>query len=209
MEASYQRTQIFRQAHALTRPRTALARSQLASATVQWTSEDSRGTTLRQNLSYRWTRCWRTNTGTDAVPWKYKGLTHPNGWTCTLIVGTNYTLSFRNLTQVTNITYTGSFYEFDTDDHVRIIHVLKQEPDYFMTTTRKQNFSETVPPTTGFHGEWGFVNETKEFTYLVTGKDNTRDWNNNLAPKSILLRVSINHKTFANFVYFGGTMIIL
>jgi hypothetical protein len=130
--------------------------------------------------------------GIDAIPWKFKGITHPKGWTCNLVVGCDYKMSFRDLTQVTNITYSGSFYEFNTTDYVRITHVLKQEPDYFVTTGHLQNFSESVPPTTGFHGEWGFVNETKEFTYLVTGKDNMQDANNNLNKKSISLRVSIN-----------------
>ena len=129
--------------------------------------------------------------GTDAIPWKFKGITHPKGWTCTLILGSDYKMSFRNLTQVTNITYSGTFYEFNTTDYVRITHVLKQEPDYFVTTGHLQNFSETAPPTTGYHGEWGFVNETKEFTYLVTGKDNTKDANKNLNTMSISLRVSI------------------
>lgn len=129
--------------------------------------------------------------GTDAVPWKFKGITHPEGWTCTLVLGSDYKMTFRNLTQVTNISYTGLFYEFNATDYVRIKHVFKQEPDYFITTGQFQNFSETVPPTTGFHGEWGFVNETKEFTYLVTGKDNTKDSNDNLNTKSISLQVSV------------------
>ena len=148
--------------------------------------------------------------GTDAVPWKFKGITHPKGWTCTLIVGGDYKLSFRNLTQVTNITYSGSFYELNTSDYVRITHVLKQEPDYFVTTGNHQNFSETVPPTTGFHGEWGFVNETKEFTYLVTGKDNTKDANGNLNEKSVQLRVSIQqlNSSFLTSAYLTSTQML-
>ena len=128
--------------------------------------------------------------GTDAVPWKFKGLTHPKGWTCTVITGTDYEVSFRNLTHLTNITYNASFYEFDTNDYVRITHFLKQEPDFFKTTGAVQNFSQVKPPTTGNHGDWGFVNETKSLTYLVTGKNNSKDVNNNLATKDIRLQVS-------------------
>ena len=59
--------------------------------------------------------------GTSAVPWKSKAITHPEGWTTTVIVGNDYKLAFRNHTQITNITYTGSFYEFGPTDYIRYV----------------------------------------------------------------------------------------
>ena len=128
--------------------------------------------------------------GTDEVPWKMKGLTHPKGWTTTLITGKDYELSFKNFSQLTNITYNGGFYEFEPEDYVRMKHVFKQEPDYFKTVGTEQEFSKVEPPTSGNHGDWGFVNNTKTQTYLVTGKENTNDVKNNLETKDIRARGS-------------------
>lgn len=128
--------------------------------------------------------------GTDAIPWKFKGITHPEGWSCTVIVGNDYQLSFRDHTQITNITYSGSFYEFNTTDYIRMSHVFKQEPDFFTTTGVIKNVSKTPPPHTADHGDWGFVNKTKTLTYLVTGKGNTKSRNKNLAPRTIRFKVS-------------------
>lgn len=57
--------------------------------------------------------------GTSPVPWKQKGLTHPEGWTTTVILSKDYSLAFKNQTQLTNITYTASFYEFEPTDYLR------------------------------------------------------------------------------------------
>lgn len=132
--------------------------------------------------------------GTDPVPWKFKGITHPEGWTSTLILGDDYQLSFRNLTQLTNISYSGSFYEFNFTDYVRISHVFKQEPDFFTTTGVIKNASETLPPPTADHGDWGYANETKTLSYLVSGKNNVFSLNNNLGQKNIRLRVCTNNE---------------
>lgn len=61
-----------------------------------------------------------TNTaGTNAVPWKSKAITHPEGWTTTVILGQDYKMAFKNHTQITNITYSGSFYDFQPTDYIR------------------------------------------------------------------------------------------
>jgi hypothetical protein len=57
--------------------------------------------------------------GTSPVPWKSKALTHPEGWTATVILGVDYKLVFRNHSHITNITYSGSFYEFGPTDYIR------------------------------------------------------------------------------------------
>ena len=138
--------------------------------------------------------------GTDAVPWKFKGITHPEGWTATVILGHDYQLSFRNLTQVTNISYSGSFYEFNTTDYVRMKHVFKQEPDYFTITGVRKNVSKTPPPPDAVHGDWGFVNETKTLTYLVSGKDNWVTINKNWVPKDVQLRVSKDNNHVSHII---------
>ena len=130
--------------------------------------------------------------GTEAIPWKFKGITHANGWTTTVILGNDYELSFRNLTQLTNITYRAKFYEFNTTDKIRMMHVFKQEPDFFTTIGAIKNASEIPPPLTGNHGDWGFVNETKTLTYLVTGNNNPKTKNNDPEPRSIHLKVYID-----------------
>ena len=62
--------------------------------------------------------------GTSPVPWKAKAITHPDGWTTTVMLGVDYKLAFRNHTQITNITYSGSFYDFGPTDYIRYTHIL-------------------------------------------------------------------------------------
>lgn len=142
-----------------------------------------------------------TNThGTDAVPWKFKAITHPKGWTATVILGHDYQLSFRNLTQITNISYSGSFYEFNTTDYVRMKHVFKQEPDFFTITGVIKNVSKTPPPPNAVNGDWGFVNETKTLTYLVSGKDNSVSPNKNVMQRDVQFRVSKHNKYVSHYI---------
>ena len=51
--------------------------------------------------------------GTSSVPFAKKRLSHKPGWMCALVDGETYKFVFENAEQITNISYTGAFYEFE------------------------------------------------------------------------------------------------
>lgn len=127
--------------------------------------------------------------GTDAVPFCVKCATHPQGWMLTLIQGENYNMTFEDATQITNITYTGLFYDLEEEDHVWINHPLTQTPDHFTITGDYQNMTDVVPSADAQHGSWSFENETKMFTYIVSGRNGQPTINNNIEPRAVQLLV--------------------
>ena len=132
---------------------------------------------------------FRNQYGTSVAPYCIKCATHEEGWVALLIVGENYNMTFIDASQITNITYSGKFYEMSDHDHIWINHPLTQRPDMFTTTGVYQNMTEIVPSASANHGSWSFNNETKLFTYLASGKSGTRTPNNNIDPVSIQLLV--------------------
>lgn len=127
--------------------------------------------------------------GTDVVPYCLKCATHPQGWLTTVILGSSYTIAFENAEQITNITYSGLFYDLEELDHVWISHNFMQKPDHFTTTGKYQNMTDVVPSADAQHGNWSFVNETKVFTYIASGKNGARTINNNTVPRAVQLLV--------------------
>lgn len=51
-------------------------------------------------------------TGSSEVPYMMKRMTHKPGWMALLPSGNTFTWSFINATQLTNISYTATFYGF-------------------------------------------------------------------------------------------------
>ena len=51
--------------------------------------------------------------GTSSVPFAKKRLSHKPGWMCALVDGETYKFVFENGELITNISYTGAFYEFE------------------------------------------------------------------------------------------------
>lgn len=127
--------------------------------------------------------------GTDVVPYCLKCATHPKGWTMTVIERNRYTITFENADQITNITYSCLFYDLEEEDRIWISHNLTQKPDHFTTTGKYQNMTDVVPAANAHHGNWSFVNETKVFTYLVSGKNGARTRNGNIVPRGIQLLI--------------------
>ena len=46
-----------------------------------------------------------TESGTSAVPWVFKRITHPQGWMATVILGKKYNLTFQDASHLTNLSY--------------------------------------------------------------------------------------------------------
>ena len=51
--------------------------------------------------------------GAVVGPWSRKRVTHPFGWMVLLVNGDNYVMTFENAGHITNITYSGTFYELE------------------------------------------------------------------------------------------------
>lgn len=127
--------------------------------------------------------------GTDALPFCDMCATYKLGWVVLLIMGEKYNMTFEDASHITNITYGGKFFDMEEDDHIWISHQLTQTPDHFSTTGAYQNMTEVTPSADAQHGNWSFVNETKVFTYIASGKDGTRTPNDNVEPLDITLDV--------------------
>ena len=52
--------------------------------------------------------------------------------------------------------------------------------------------TDEIPQTTADHGAWGYNEDTRTLTYLVSGKGADIDDNNNPATRDIQLRVSFS-----------------
>ncbi|XP_038070546.1 fibrocystin-L-like isoform X1 [Patiria miniata] len=119
--------------------------------------------------------------GTSSIPYHKKRLTHPMGWMITLIEGDNYNMIFENVDHVTNISYTGTFYNFDDGDFVLINHNFTQRPDKFATIGVIKNSTESVPTyAADDNGDWHFDNDTRILSYIVSGKGESEPVNRNV-----------------------------
>ncbi|XP_077992871.1 fibrocystin-L-like [Glandiceps talaboti] len=109
--------------------------------------------------------------GTTSVIYKKKRLTHMEGWMVTLLDGSNHNMIFEDVDHVTNISYTGTFYNFEDGDYVTMYHNLTQSPDVFSIIGQVENSTEEmVTYDDNSNGEYYFDNATKYMTYLVSGK---------------------------------------
>ena len=63
------------------------------------------------------------------------------------------------------------FYEFGERDFLWMTHLMKQVPDMISTTGKFVNMTSGMPsPENASNGDWYFNNETKELTYIVSGR---------------------------------------
>ncbi|XP_052060298.1 fibrocystin-L-like isoform X3 [Mytilus californianus] len=112
--------------------------------------------------------------GTERGYFKDKRITHKDGWVFLLIGGENHKVRFENAAHVTNISYTGVFYEFnDATDYVEVCHLLDQKPDkfYWQGSAAGQNMSTSaLDLSRNKHGDWFFDNVTNDMCFMVAGK---------------------------------------
>lgn len=79
------------------------------------------------------------------------------------------------------------FYEFGSQDFVWITHPMKQVPDMISVTGKFVNMSSGIPSSeNASNGDWYYNNETKQLTYIVSGKGG---WG--LVDRNIELHVSM------------------
>lgn len=127
--------------------------------------------------------------GTAVIPFNIKGITHPEGWMATLITNLDYNMSFVDANHITNISYKASAYDLLSNERLIIHHQLWQTPDHFSTIGTFQNMTKVEPGSSDPHGKWSFDNDTKVFTYHLSGKDSTPTLNGNQPTQSVQLKV--------------------
>lgn len=114
---------------------------------------------------------FENNLGKDAVHWRMKAKSFPEGWTALVPLNNSYTFSFMNSTQFTNITYDLNAEELGPNDYVYLKHVFKQTPDHFSTVRNGQekNLEQLPSLDVNKHGDWFFEEDKSQLTYLLSG----------------------------------------
>ncbi|XP_066278772.1 fibrocystin-L-like [Branchiostoma lanceolatum] len=114
--------------------------------------------------------------GTTAVPYRRKRMTHKEGWMALLQTGKAHNMVYENVDHVTNISYTGIFYQLPTDQYVIVYHNFTQKPDKFAIVPGQQTEGSLSPVTyeDNQYGDWYFDVNNKFFYYLISGKTSSR-----------------------------------
>ncbi|XP_078698697.1 fibrocystin-L-like isoform X2 [Branchiostoma floridae x Branchiostoma belcheri] len=109
--------------------------------------------------------------GNTSVPWSMKRMTHKPGWMLILVGKTPYTFSFKDSSHITNLTYSGTFYEMEDTDYIIMQHKFTQRPDSF-SLAEGDDREESVAAISYANNDdkdWYF-DEAKTFSYIVSGK---------------------------------------
>ncbi|CAH1775752.1 unnamed protein product [Owenia fusiformis] len=109
--------------------------------------------------------------GSSVVPYRKKRLTHMEGWMVTVMDSDRYLMTYRDRPQLTNITYSATYYDFAPNEYVIISHNFTQRPDVFSTQGKvKPSRNSMVTFTDNLNGDIFFNNDTDIMSYLVSGK---------------------------------------
>ncbi|XP_019623376.1 PREDICTED: fibrocystin-L-like [Branchiostoma belcheri] len=114
--------------------------------------------------------------GTTVVPYRRKRMTHKEGWMAILQTGVNHNLVYENVDHVTNISYTGIFYQLPPDQYTIVYHNFTQKPDKFAIIPGQETEGSINPVTfeDNQYGDWYFDVNTKFFYYMISGKTSSR-----------------------------------
>ncbi|XP_078617899.1 fibrocystin-L-like [Branchiostoma floridae x Branchiostoma japonicum] len=110
--------------------------------------------------------------GTTVVPYRRKRMTHKEGWMALLQTGLAHNMVYENVDHVTNISYTGIFYQLPSDQYLTVYHNFTQKPDKFAIIPGQDTDGSLSPVTyeDNQYGDWYFDVNTKFFYYLISGK---------------------------------------
>uniref|UniRef100_A0A8C5AWE7 PKHD1 like 1, tandem duplicate 1 n=1 Tax=Gadus morhua TaxID=8049 RepID=A0A8C5AWE7_GADMO len=92
--------------------------------------------------------------GSSGVPYLKKRLTHKLGWMALLPSGQTYNWYFKDVDQITNITYSAGFYSFKPDQHVIMCHNLTQRPDSFRIVDVRNASATPLSFSENSNGDW-------------------------------------------------------
>ena len=115
----------------------------------------------------------KTEHGNQSIFWRKKDITHPRGWNGLFPRKTVVNLSWKDYTQMTNITYDLSTWSLDEfEDHVLIQHNFNQEPTKIGILPGQSpiwiNQSlQAIPNDTSLNGEFYWNSTSYELTYTL------------------------------------------
>uniref|UniRef100_A0A3P8VH65 PKHD1 like 1, tandem duplicate 2 n=1 Tax=Cynoglossus semilaevis TaxID=244447 RepID=A0A3P8VH65_CYNSE len=112
--------------------------------------------------------------GFSVVPFMKKRMTHKLGWMVMLPSKQTYNWFFRNMDQLTNITYESKFYSFKSDQYVIINHNFTQNPDSFHIIDRRNGSLRPLSFNSNDNGDWYLDEDSNNLYYLVSGKTSAR-----------------------------------
>ncbi|KAM6899772.1 PKHD1 like 1, tandem duplicate 1 [Xenentodon cancila] len=112
--------------------------------------------------------------GSSVIPYLAKRITHNFGWMALLPSRQTYNWYFKNVDQITNITYNAKFYGFKSDQYVIINHNFTQTPDSFHIIDERDGSSAPLSFSDNKNGDWSFDNTTNDLFYIISGKTSMR-----------------------------------
>uniref|UniRef100_A0A8C5F806 PKHD1 like 1, tandem duplicate 1 n=1 Tax=Gadus morhua TaxID=8049 RepID=A0A8C5F806_GADMO len=102
------------------------------------------------------------------VPYLKKRLTHKLGWMALLPSGQTYNWYFKDVDQITNITYSAGFYSFKPDQHVIMCHNLTQRPDSFRIVDVRNASATPLSFSENSNGDW-HLDSSNNLCYMISG----------------------------------------
>ncbi|XP_072303332.1 fibrocystin-L-like [Eucyclogobius newberryi] len=108
--------------------------------------------------------------GSSVVPYMKKRMTHKLGWMALLPSKDTFMWSFIDGEQITNISYSSTYYGFKPDQFVIMAHSLSQSPDRFQIVDERNGSATPLSFSKNEHGDWYFDKSDNTLYYLVSGK---------------------------------------
>ncbi|XP_069115226.1 fibrocystin-L-like [Argopecten irradians] len=104
-----------------------------------------------------------------------KRITHKMGWVVLLVLGETYDLSFVNSPTQTNLSFSGTLYHFESNDHVFFRLPMAKKPDRLKSSGRGfvDPIVGSLDPNTHSNGDWTYDHYENKATILVKGSENT------------------------------------
>ncbi|XP_066271366.1 fibrocystin-L-like [Branchiostoma lanceolatum] len=128
--------------------------------------------------------------GSDVIPFRAKRVSFMNAWMALFQVGSQVDLFFENVDHVTNISYSGVFYDLAEEHYVMVSHNLTQSPDKFQIEPGVDRDPSSTPLTyeDNENGDYYFDDSTTTLTYLISGKTSSPSRKKRNVPTSYVNR---------------------
>ncbi|KAJ8273405.1 hypothetical protein GJAV_G00101260 [Gymnothorax javanicus] len=123
--------------------------------------------------------------GSSAVPYSKKRMTHRFGWMALLPSAGTYDWYFKDVEQVTNISYTAKFYGFKQENYIIIKHNLTQSPDRFHIVDDRNGSTDPLTFSKNVNGDWYFDTSSNTIFYMVSGKNSKRRRRSSVDPSMV------------------------
>ncbi|KAM8882915.1 PKHD1 like 1, tandem duplicate 1 [Synchiropus picturatus] len=135
--------------------------------------------------------------GFSSVPFMKKRLTHKLGWMVLLPMGQTTGMYFENGGQITNISYSGKFYGFKSNQGLIINHNFTQSPDRFQIVDKRDGSPSPLTFNNNSNGDWYFDSDSNNLYYMISGQNSMR--RRRASVDRSMSDVAVNFKVFRCF----------